>query len=232
MSEFGSVLKLAQEVSQEANRIKSGKAAELNAERVLNRVSESHAALEGLNQVVSATRRLAVVSDGAASLALADLDDGRADFERLARGLSYLPSNVAFEGAKKRIGGTTNRVTADLATAWTQWTDWEVSKVPRHRISLLDQGDQKAANERWANVLKTAKAAIPTRGHINSFKSDLDYLHELLDPLPDPPGVLIKILERLGQRRGLTLAELTDQEIAALRQAGVADQIEVRRRGA
>ena len=35
MSEFPSVLELAQAVAGEANRIKSGKAAELNADRVL-----------------------------------------------------------------------------------------------------------------------------------------------------------------------------------------------------
>ena len=41
MSEFSSVLELAQAVAGEANRIKSGKAAELNADRVLSRVNET-----------------------------------------------------------------------------------------------------------------------------------------------------------------------------------------------
>jgi hypothetical protein len=231
MREFSSVLELAQEVAIEANRIKSGKAAELNAERVLNRVDEAYAALEKLNQVVTAVQRLAVTSGGASDW-LTGLDDGRADFERLAQRLNYLPSNQAFDGAKNRIGGVIKRVTAELADAWTQWTDREVAKVPRLRISLLEQEDQKAPRERWADLVKTSKIATPTREQINSFKSDLDYLHELLDPLPDPPGEVLEILDRLGQSRGLTLAELTDEEIMALREAGVADQIEVRRRGA
>lgn len=231
MSEFSSVLELAREVAKEANRIKSGKAAELNAERVLNRVDEACVALGKLNQVVRAARRLAVTR-GEAHVGLTGLDDGRADFERLAQRLSYLPSNQAFDGAKNRIRGVTNQVTADLADAWTQWTDREVAKVPSVRISLLEQEDQKTPRERWADLVKTSKAATPTREQINSFKSDSDYLHELLDPLPDPPGELLEIVERLGQRRGLTLAELTDEEIAALRKAGIADQIEVRRRGA
>jgi len=41
MSAFSSVLELAQAVAGEANRIKSGKAAELNADRVLRRVTET-----------------------------------------------------------------------------------------------------------------------------------------------------------------------------------------------
>ena len=54
----------------------------------------------------------------------------------------------------------------------------------------------------------------------------------MLDGLPDPPGEVLGILERIGQRPALTLADLTDEQIAALRAGGVADQLEVRRRGA
>jgi hypothetical protein len=231
MSEFSSVLELAREVTNEANRIKGGKTAELNAERVLNRVGEANMPLKKLDQVVTAARRLAVTS-GEAPIDLIGLDDGRADFERLAQRLNYLPSNQAFEGAKNKIRDVTERVTIGLATAWTQWTDREVAKVPSLRISLLEQEDQRVPRERWGRLVKTARVTPPTRDQINSFKSDLDYLHELLDPLPDPPGAVLEILDRLGQHRGLTLAEVTDEEIAVLRGAGVAAQIEVRRRGA
>ena len=231
MSDFSSVFELAQAVAGEANRIKSGKAAELNAERVLNRVGETQPALQKLEQVIAAARRL-VETSGEAFVDLTALDDGRADFERLAQRLSYLPSNQAFDGAKNRIGGVTKRLTADLADAWTQWTGQEIAMVPSIRISLLDQADQKAARDRWASLVKTAKVATPTRDQINSFKSELDSLHEDLDRLPDPPGAVLGILERIGQRPALTLADLTNEQIAALREAGVADQIEVRRRGA
>jgi hypothetical protein len=231
MSEFSSVLLLARAVAGEANRIKSGKAAELNAERVLSRVIETQQALQELEQVIAATRRLAETS-GEASVDLTGLDDGWADFERLAQRLNYLPTNQAFDGAKKRIGSVTKRVTADVADAWIQWTGREIARVPSLRISLLDQADQKAARDRWANLVKTAKVAPPTRDQINSFVSDLDNLHEDLDGLPDPPGDVLGILERISQRPALTLADLTDEQIAALREGGVADQLEVRRRGA
>ena len=135
--------------------------------------------------------------------------------ERLAQGLSYLPSNQAFDGAKKRIGDVTKRVTADVADVWTLWTGQEIARVPRLRISLLDQADQQAARDRWANLVKTAKVASPSRDQINSFAADLDNLHEDLDGLPDPPGEVLGILARIDQRPALTLADLTDEQIAA-----------------
>ena len=41
--------------------------------------------------------------------------------------------------------------------------------------------------------------------------------------MPDPPQEVLALLERLGERPPLTLAELTDEDIGLLRQAGVAD---------
>jgi hypothetical protein len=92
--------------------------------------------------------------------------------------------------------------------------------------------NQQAARDRWANLVKTAKVVTPSRDQINSFAKDLDNLHEDLDGLPDPPGEVLGILARIDQRPALTLADLTDEQIAALRAGGVADQLEVRRRGA
>lgn len=231
MSEFSSVLELALEVTAQANRIKQGEKAEQQAMRVVQRVGDVQKALSGLEGAVAAARRLHAVS-GERFVSLEKLDEGRASFASSVANAGGIPRNEAFTNAARRIDGVTARVAAELGAGWAQWTAWEVAGVPRLRISLLEQQEQVVPRERWANLLKTARVAIPGRDHINSFRSDLDYLHEVLDPLPDPPGAVLEILERLSRRRGLTLAEVTDEEIAVLREAGVADQIEVRRRGA
>lgn len=231
MSEFPSVLELAQEVTRQANRIKQDAEAEQQATRVLQRVDTVQKALAGLETAVAAALRLHAAS-GQQFVSLEKLDEGRESFATSVANAGGIPRNEVFTTAANRISGATKRVTTELAAGWAQWTAREVAGIPRMRISLLDQAEQQAPRERWDSLLKTAKVATPARDHINSFKSDLDYLHDVLDSLPDPPGAVLEILERLGQRRGMTLAELTDEEIAVLREAGVADQIEVRRRGA
>lgn len=231
MSEFSSVLELAQEVTEQSNRIKQDAEAEQQATRVLQRVDSVQQALAGLETAIAAARRLHAVS-GEVFVGLEKLDEGRASFATSVANAGGIPRNEVFTTAVNRINGVTTRVKAELAAGWAQWTSREIAGVPRLRISLLDQEDQTTPSESWASLVKTAKVAIPARDQINSFKSDLDYLHDVLDPLPDPPGAVLELLDRLGQRQGLTLAELTDEEIAVLRQAGVADQIQVRRRGA
>jgi hypothetical protein len=231
MSEFASVLELARAVTKAANRISDDAEVQLRAAQVLKRVDEVTEALGQLDKAVTAARRLAVAS-GTDAVSLTGLDEGRQTFARNADKDLELPSNLAFTNAKSKINAVTQRVSAELAIAWTQWTDQEMAKVPKLRIPLLGQEDQRRANDRWADLVKTARVATPTVTDIIALKSALDYLHEELALLPDPPGEVLAILGRLGQRRGVTLAELTDGEIAVLRAAGVADQIEVRRRGA
>lgn len=231
MSEFSSVLELAREMANEANRIKSGQKAKENAERVLTRVVETKAVLKKLEQTVTAARRLTEVS-GATAIDPTGLDDGRANLERLARQSSNLPSDSAFNGAKKKIGDVVKRVTDDFKAAWAEWARQAVGGMPSIKISQLDLADQAAARARWDALVRASRVPSPKTDDINSFKSDLDYLHEVLDPLPPLPGPVRELYDRLARRPYLTLTDITDEQIAMLREAGVAAQIEVRRRGA
>jgi hypothetical protein len=70
---------------------------------------------------------------------------------------------------------------------------------------------------------------VPTIGDISQFKVALAGLTELLGQGPPPEGELVSLLERLAVRP-ILLAELSDEQIAVLRR--VADQVEIRRRGA
>lgn len=230
MSEFSSVLELAREVASQANRIKSGRNAELNAERVLYRVSDTKRELQTLEQAVAAARRLEEVS-GVKASDLTGLDDGRTNLERLAQQWSYLPSDSAFNAAKKKIGDAAKRVTRDFKGAWDEWVRQEVDRVPSIKISQLDLADQAEARARWIALVKVSKVPSPKTGDINLFKSDRDYLHEVLGDLPDLPGPVRELYDRLGQRPSPTLADITDEQIAELRKANVDAQIEVRRRG-
>lgn len=231
MSEFASVLDLARATANEANLIKSGQQAEDNAERVLNRTNETKAELRKLQQAITAARRLAMASGGPA-VDLTGLDEGRANLERLARQSSYLPSDLAFNGAKKKIGDVTKRVISDFEKAWTEWVRPAVAEVPAIKISQLAPADQAATKTRWKVLVDISRSPSPKADDINAFKSALDYLHEVLDPLPELPEQIQGLYNRLARPPALTLADITDEQIAQLRDKGLDAQIEVRRRGA
>jgi hypothetical protein len=231
VSEFSSVLELARETASEASRIKSNQQADENAERVLNRVSETRAALQKLEHAVGAARRLTAAS-GTAAVSLDGLDDGRSDLDRLAAQRNHLPSNTAFNMARQRITDVTKRVSGDFERAWGGWVRPAVAAVPVIKISQLTSADQATARDRWEALVKASRLPSPQADDIYAFKSDLDYLHELLDPLPELPEQVQGLYDRLAQLPALTLAEITDEQISQLRDKGLDVQIEVRRRGA
>jgi hypothetical protein len=53
----------------------------------------------------------------------------------------------------------------------------------------------------------------------------------MLAEVPDLPGEASALIQRLGQRPALTLADLTDAQITMARETGIAGQIELRWRG-
>jgi hypothetical protein len=227
MTSPASVLDKARAMTAEATRLRQDVSAEHEAKRVSERVGEIVPLLQRLSLIAAAVRRLRTVS-GQNWVDLAGLDDGRAALARHAG----LPSNQAFTAAKSRINAVITRVSADLGAAWSRWTEQCMAGLPLMRIPLLDPGDQETARE-WRDELQSlAKKPVPTSTDISMFQSAAAQLAEALAKVGDPPQEVIALLRRLGERPPLTLAELADDDIRLLRQAGLASQIEVRRRGA
>jgi hypothetical protein len=221
-----SVLDKARALTAEATRLRQDVSAEHDAKRVSERVGEILPLLQRLSLIAAAARRLHAMS-GENRVDLAGLDDGRAALARH----SGLPSNQAFIAAKSKINAVSTRVSTDLGAAWSRWTEQRLAGLPLMRIDLLDLSDQDAARE-WRDELQgLAKKPVPTSTDISLFQSAAAELAEALAKVSDPPQQLLALLKRLGERPPLTLAELADDDIRLLRQARVAAQIEVRRRG-
>jgi hypothetical protein len=213
-------------MTAEATRLRRDVSAEHDAKRVSERVGEILPLLQRLSLLAAAVRRLRAVS-GENCLDLSGLDDGRAAFARHAG----LPSNQAFTAAKSKINAVSTRVSADLGAAWSRWTEQRMAGLPLMRIPLLDPSDQETARE-WRNDLQSlAKTPVPTSTDISMFQSAAAQLAEALGRVSDPPQEVLALLQRLGERPPPTLAELADDDIRLLRQAGVATQIEIRRKG-
>ncbi len=228
MSSGQSVLDKAQAMTAEASRLRQGEKAAQDAARVSQRVDEVTEALLRLRGVVGAVSRLHAVS-GTRSVDLSGLDEGRAAFARHAA--AGLPSNQVFTAARQKINGVISRISEQLGVAWAQWTSEQLAGLPLIRIPLLGADGQKSALDRRDELLKLSKIAVPTGPDVGAFQSATGLLRETLDEVPDPPQEILALLQRLGERPPVTLDQLTDDDIGLLRRAGIADQIEVRRRG-
>ncbi len=228
MSGPSPVLEKALAMTAEANRIRLGAEAELEAARVSQRVDETLELLLGLRRLIGAASRLNAAS-GAELVGLSGLDDGRATFARHAS--TGLPSNQVFTAANQKIKGVIARLSGQLGAAWSQWTAERIAGLPLARISLLSADEQQSARSRRDDLARLARNPMPTSTDVSMFASAAAILSETLNQLPDPPQEVLTLLERLGKRPFLTLDELTDEQIALLRQADVANQVEVRRRG-
>ncbi len=228
MSSGPSVLDKARAMTAEASRLRQGEQAEHDAARVSQRVDEVTEALLRLRRVVGAVGSLHAVS-GTRSVDLSGLDDGRASFSRHAA--AGLPSNQVFTAAKQKVNGVISRVSEQLGSAWAQWTSEQLAGLPLIRIPLLGADEQKSARDRRDELLKLSKIAVPASADVGTFQSTAELLRDTLSQVPDPPHKILALLQRLGERPPMTLDQLTDDDISLLRRAGIADQIEVRRRG-
>lgn len=229
MTSPSSVLEKAIALTAEAARLREGADAEHDAERVSQRVAEIIELLQHLSRIVVAVHRLRALS-GLDCVDLSDLDDGRHAFAR--HSASGPPNNQAFNAAKRKISGVIDRVSAELGDEWSQWTAERMAGLPLVRIAFLEtEQDRASAQERRDELQKLARLTAPTRADVNSFHSSAGTLLETLSQMSDQPDELLPLLQRLGERPALTLDDVTDDQIALLRQTRIADQIEMRRRG-
>jgi len=228
MTQPGSVLEKAQALQAEAIRLQEGTAAEAEAARMSHRVGETSRLLDALDQVVVSVQKLQAAG-GAQSVDVSGVYDGRANFARHAA--TGAPSDRVFTTAQQKIKEVTDRIGRQLAAAWSVWTESRTTQLPLVRITLLGADAQDSARRRRDDLQKIAKKTTPTASDVTLFQATFGLLKETLDEVADPPAEVLALLDRLGQRPALTLHDLTDEQVALLRRAEIADQIEVRRRG-
>lgn len=231
MSRFASVLELAQEVTRQANSIRDDAASDAEAKRVLQQTDNTRMELGKLEKAVKAARAL-LSHDSEAFVDLSGLDSGREAFTRNAASRGGLPTRPAFNTAQVKIREVASRVNGELAEVWSRWISQRTGAVPTLRISLLPPPDQAETWERWTTLQKLSKVVTPAPSDITMAGNALSYLHDALKDIADPPSEVAALVERLGKPPFLTLADLTDEQIKALREAKVAVQFELRRRGA
>ena len=230
MSRFASVLELAQEVTRRANRITDNAASDADAKRVLQQTDSTKVELGKLEKAVKCACIL-LSQDSEALVNLSGLDSGREAFARNAadRRNAYPAGLQHCPGEDPEVASRVNERTRGGLVGLDQPAD---GTVPTLRISLLPVPRQAETWERWTTLQKLSRVVTPEPSDITSAVNALSYLDDELKDIDDPPNEVAALVERLGRRPFLTLADVTDEQIEALRAAKVADQLEVRRRGA
>ncbi|GAA3284012.1 hypothetical protein Dvina_01740 [Dactylosporangium vinaceum] len=219
-----SVLDRARALTAEANRVREGAAAEDNAKRVLTQAESLSSALEQLRRLVEAARALHELGG---DVDAGRVDDGREKFSKLAA--DGLPSVQAITAARRNVETVLQRVQSALTQAWSQWTRERIAELPVQRLSVLSAADQRTERTTLNDLKKLAKIESPHAREIASFATGHAGLRTALEDLREPDPELERLLSRLSQR--VTLDVLSDADIALLREYGLADQIELHRRG-
>lgn len=224
-----SVYEKAKLLEDHASRIADGEESQRQAARVATRLMELRSQLNQLRSQLAVAQALQARGAGL-DIDLSSIDDGRAGFER-SLGPSGLPSNQVFNTAKKKAQVVADRLGEANQAAWSVWTAQLLEELPVARISmLLDPGAEKQASARHAELERLAKGKA-SQDSITNFAVTHAGLAELLQDAQDPPQALAVLLDRLREQSGLTLRDVTDEEIALIREYGMDAHISLKRKG-
>ncbi|WP_330340134.1 hypothetical protein [Streptomyces sp. NBC_00557] len=224
-----SVYDKAVQLQNRARQIAAGAVGEKEAARVLSRTKELRGALAELRNQVELGRTLADL--GAADEPdLTGVDTARTAFERKAR--NGLPSDTVFNTARRKVQEITVRLKSENSEAWSSWAAAQIADLPLARIPMLSAGEREAARGREKELRQAAATKSLSKADITLFTGTYAILAESLHDKSDPPNELLTLLERLEKRPSPTLRDITDDDIALLRQFEMDLHITLQRTGA
>lgn len=225
-----SVYDKAVQLQNRARLIAAGAVGEKEAARVLGRTKELRASLVDLGNQVEISRTLEGL-EAAHRPDLSSIDTARTAFMRKAA--NGLPSDTVFNTARKKVQEITDRLKADNNAAWSAWAAAQTADLPLARIPMLAANERVKARSRQVELQQAAnrKGGV-TKADITLFTSTYAALAESLHGKSEPPRELLDLLERLEKRPGPTLHDVTDEDIALLREFEMDLHITLQRTGA
>ncbi|EFL39110.1 hypothetical protein [Streptomyces griseoflavus] len=225
-----SVLQKAERLQAEARRLNEGAKGEEEARRISERIIVLRTHLVTLQRHLRIARSL-MTQPASPDIDLSGIDSGLAAFSRQCEG-GGLPPNAAFTRASTAVQKTAQRIAQDSQEAWRQWTQTQLTELELARQVMLSIGEQSRAKSLHQDLVKAARTAEVDASAITLFANAHAELAELLSTAPAPPPELQTLLDRLASGTSQLLKDITDAEIALLRQCQLDGDLEVRRRRA
>lgn len=218
----------AEALLREAVRLDQGADAEAEAKRITAKVDLLSAALGELENSAAAVRALRGIMGNDPGIDLSVAADGLPAFTRHAR--AGRPSDQAFTAARNKIVGASSALRKGLSDAWTHFAARRIEELPVRRLDLLPRAQQKEQRQRLATLRALANKIPPSSADLHEFDVAFGAISEALAELSDPAPELAAVLHKLDTSPPATLGDLSDEDVARLRQAGIAEQIELIRR--
>jgi len=219
------VFEKAQRFRTHAELIHAHQAGTDELERISHRVAELRTGLQKMSRTLSTAHAIASLPDAPSIVTTGD--DGYTDFKRRVDAGDF--KDAVFKTAMRKLSSASSTIETETQDAWKTWTAQRLSRLLTNRVAILPTEQRKRVTDRRTRLDRLASAA-PDRAAVTEFLTTYESLLEELDELPDLPAELVELLDRLAQRKPLTLADLSEEDLKMLRESEVGAQIELRRR--
>lgn len=224
-----SVYDKAVQLQNRARQIAVGSVGEKEATRVLSRTKELRVALAELRTQVELNHTLALL--GAAHKAdLSGIESARSAFERKA--VNGLPSDTVFNTARRKVQEFAGKFKSNNGEAWATWATAQLADLPLARVPMLSSDERAAARNREKELRQAVATRNLSKTDVTLFSSTYTLLAESLRDKSDPPSELLDLLALLEKRPSPTLRDISDADIALLRQFEMDLHITLQRTGA
>ncbi|CAM2923652.1 hypothetical protein SAXI111661_08535 [Saccharomonospora xinjiangensis] len=226
MATGGSVLDRALEMQGQVRRLDADASREQLAKSIAQRVRELEDALSKLDSMVQFAQ--AVSKYSGTQVHLGDLHVGMSELQRQA-GSTGLPKERVVETARRRVLASANSLAERSQEAWHAWITEAFTRIPTNRIAGLDPARQQAVRAMVDELGRLGRRNNPTERDVEAFGTKHAAILEELAAARHVPDELLELLSRFGSHP-ITLRDITDAEIALLREHGMDGEIEIRRK--
>lgn len=178
------------------------------------------------NQLLLARKVNSLV--GSAQIDLTSIDAGFGTFRKRSEDDPSYPSKASWQAAVAAVRTTTNNIAGQALTSWRIWARARLAELPTDRIRLISSEPRTQAETQLNELRRMAEARVVELGHVTRFPLVLDELRALLDVTPAMSSNVVSVVRLFDLLDTVTLHDLTDAHVEALRESGLDDRIELR----
>ncbi|MEV0769608.1 hypothetical protein [Nocardia salmonicida] len=186
--------------------------------------------LEALQRLDGVVTAIVALRDRSVGVPLEGLNRGLDTFEKRSASATGLPTPEEVTGSRNTVGNVAGHLATELEKHWSMWSSdrqrtlqWDFER--RH----VQQPTELAEIARCMDEVKrVTKVKVPTADDIVRLAELFDSLSTRFTALPEIKLEVRVLLEEL--RGGMLLDDISDHQIALLREQGLGNVIEVRRK--